>query len=546
MIALTVETAEGKRLVRAPKGSALSSCLYRERLFLPQPCGGKGTCGKCRVRFLSGAPQANEYDCRFLSEKQLKQGYRISCKCVLTEDCHVLLPEGGDDIWPPFMGKNGKDCGKIERLSKQSTKLSTNPQGIAIDIGTTTLAFACYDLESSECLGTYAMANHQASYGADVLSRIRGANEGKGEALQDTIRRDLEEGLCRLLEEDPSCSSSAAGGKPPVPASARASYLLRERGIERIVIAANTTMCHLLLGYSCEGLGQAPFTPESVSMVKREVNGVEVTILPGISAFVGGDIVAGLSWLKGDSYLLLDLGTNGEMVLHHNNTYYCASAAAGPALEGGEISCGVPGIPGAVSHVKIDRGMCRVETIAGKPPVGICGSGIIDAVAQLRSAGILDAQGMLGERFRDDGYPVFVRSQFSQIRLTQEDIQKVLTAKSAIAAGVEILCREAGVAMGDIGQIYLAGGFGVSLDIKSALGIGLLPGGIAECAAEGCDAAEIADRVRAVGNTSLAGAAAYLLDADEKKLREITARARVISLAGHPDFEKLFLEGLGF
>lgn len=565
MITVVFENERGAHTVFCEEPCRLSEALEQAGLVLSYPCGGNGTCGNCRVRFAAGAPSPNQYDRRMLSEAQLKQGYRIACQCIVSRDCRVLLAETVDEIHVPFWEKTSEKCGqnpaKYHELSKQSTKLSTNPQrkivsigaagrGIAIDIGTTTLAFALYELGSGECIGTYAMANHQAPYGADVLSRIRQAGDGRGEELTNIIRRDLAEGICRLLGGDEEAGGFGGGDsrshgakkpmmRPPLPGQLQLSQLTKAADIRRVVIAANTAMCHLLLGYPCKGLGEAPFAPYSTKMVRRRWEGIDVTVLPGVSAFVGGDIVAGLYWMEtGEAgeppadFLFLDLGTNGEMALRCGGVYYCASAAAGPALEGGGISCGMAAVPGAICRVFMEKGVCRIETIGDKPAVGICGSGIVDAIACLRRAGILDDMGMLAERYREEGYPVCIRSQSHRICMTQEDVQNVLLAKSAIAAGICVICREAGVSLSDLENVYLAGGFGVSVNAQSAAAIGLLPQGLGN------------RRIVSVGNTSLKGAAAYLLCPEEERLADIISRAKVIPLAQRPEFEELFLNGL--
>lgn len=275
--------------------------------------------------------------------------------------------------------------------------------GAAVDIGTTTLAATLYDLTDRKRIAAASSVNHQRAYGADVLSRIQAANEGAAEELRLSICRDIDALLAGLV---------ADAGIP-------------DDAVEELVIVGNTTMCHLLRGLSCAGLGAAPFTPEDLSLwegsgAELALSGrwsVSVTILPGISAFVGADIVAGIYALEMDrkkNVLLLDIGTNGEMAAGGADGFLVTSAAAGPVFEGGNISCGVAGVPGAVTNLVLERdpaatgGIRTVElsTIAGETPIGLCGTGIIDAVGEAVRLGLIDENGTFEEPWFTDGMPV--------------------------------------------------------------------------------------------------------------------------------------------
>lgn len=388
--------------------------------------------------------------------------------------------------------------------------------GVAVDLGTTTLAFALVDLDSEDIVRTYTSINQQRAYGQDIITRIERANAGEGEELQRLILRDMEEGL--------------------------RSFMVPFEQIKQVAIAGNTTMCHLLLGYSCEGLGAAPFTPyrvvEEVFCGERfwKELSAEVYVFPCVSAFIGGDIVAGISMLEfaedSTPKLLLDLGTNGEMVLWTGDRFVATSAAAGPALEGGHISCGCPSIQGAICDVTIVGAKNQVKTIGNLPPVGICGSGVLSAVSGLRSNGIIDQEGVFTETYLTQGYLLSSVNE-KTICVTQEDIRQFQMAKSAIACGIAYLLD----VVDDMSEIkvYLAGGLGVHLSVDAAIRTGLLPKGFR-------------GKTIAAGNTSLRGAVQYLLEPKKqaKQMQTFLQLVEVISLADQVDFEDRFIDNLRF
>lgn len=497
----------------------LRDYLAKNQVEFSHPCGGNGRCGKCRVQFLDRAPEATEWDRRFFTEQQLAEGWRLGCKTEVKGDCSIDLPESGEgqiDAVADFSVTKDRSMGQAGITEEPA-------YGIAIDIGTTTLAFALLDLHTGEQLKTYTGINHQRKYGADVLSRIQKANEGHEEEMTEAIRQDLKEGVEHLSGDVP---------------------------VTQIVIAGNTTMLHLLLGYSCEKLGRAPFIPEHLSPVrKRWQDDVIVTILPGISAFVGADIVSGIYALdmteQKKPVLLLDLGTNGEMAVWTGEKLFVTSTAAGPAFEGGNLINGAASVPGAISKVTFDRGRLQVSTIGDATPIGVCGTGAISALAGLWQQGLIDENGILTDDYFYDGYPLWVQSQWNQIRLYQEDIRELQMAKGAIRAGMETLLQEAGVAVRDVERVYLAGGMGYALDAADAVTIGLL----SESLMEKCEP---------VGNSSLGGCCRCLREqrAQESTLESIpeqilkswnmiTGAAR-IELANHPDFQEKYVQYLSF
>lgn len=386
---------------------------------------------------------------------------------------------------------------------------------ISIDLGTTTLAF----LDNRGC--SFTAQNHQSAFGADVISRIKAAMEGQLPLLSSIIKKDLSQGIKTLLQRSD----------------------IRQDSDFPIVIAANTTMVHLLMGYSCQGLSSYPFSPASLELI--ELPGKElslfgsVTLLPGASAFIGGDILSGLFSLKAHTWekpcLLLDLGTNGEMVLGTGERLFSASAAAGPALEGGGISCGLGGIKGAVCHFSMDKSPA-FQTIAYGRPIGICGTGIVDITAELLSHGLMDKTGLLAEPYFSQGFPVTQAfGNFKPLTLTQADIRQVQMAKAAVCTGIQLLCKEAGISFSQIGSVFLAGGLGCEINLKNAASIGLFP-------------KELLPKIQTAGNTSLSGATAYASNpaAASRHIKKIRNSITCLELANLPEFQDLYISNLNF
>lgn len=529
-------------------GKTLLSILQENHIYLDAPCSGKGDCGRCRVRFLEGAPEPAQKETRLLTDKECEEGVRLACTVRVCGDCRIELPEAETEQMAVLAGAS-KEC---------NSRCKAGSCGIAIDIGTTTLAMALVDLTSGKQLAVSTAVNHQRSLGADVISRIQASNEGKGALLRADIRADLKRMIRELL-----IKTGTAPGK-----------------VEKIAVAGNTVMCHILLGYSCETLGAAPFLPFDASLQKKcyqELFGTElsaeVTILPGISAFVGADITAGIYYSgmaeQTETSVLLDIGTNGEMVIGNRDGFLVTSAAGGPVFEGGGISCGVPGIPGAVSHVSLgrrtaaDSATCidkerkgtvfcsSMETLQGKNPVGLCGTGIIDLVSGLYQERMIDENGTLKEPWFTEGFSL----DGGSIQFIQQDIRMVQMGKAAIRAGIEVLLSEylkrqgvsqtkcvRGIAKEDSTRkafpieyrVYLAGGFGYFMDVDKAVHIGLFP-------------ESFLGRVKAMGNTALLGAIKFLTDPmGEEKVKWIAEHAEEIKLAEYPSFEEWYLKYMNF
>lgn len=507
----------------------LSELLQEQQIFLESPCGGKGSCGRCRVQFLEGAPQPTAQEKRCLTVREQERGIRLACQTRPQKDCRILVPEnGGEKMAVLSEGTARNEIWNRKREEKSvvhgtadifSDKMPV--YGFAVDIGTTTLVMALYDLSAGIQIGVKTSVNHQRAYGADVLSRIHAANQGRGSLLQKTILNDLRQLVVSLLHQ---CRISPTQ-------------------VKKMVIAGNTTMCHLLLGYSTETLGSAPFTPVDISWIERSYEEIfhsrelttEVTILPGISTFVGADIVAGI-YASGmaereENVLFLDVGTNGEMAIGNRDGILVTSTAAGPVFEGGGIRNGMPGVPGAVSHLSLtEQGLiAQVQTIGEKPAIGLCGSAIVDFISELVRNDFVDENGTLREPWFSKGIP----EQESKLCLCQSDIREFQMGKAAIRAGIELLiqaCQKDGEVPE---KICLAGGFGYGLTVESAIRAGMFP-------------PYFAGKVEVLGNSALLGASRCLLLEEREQIEQIVKLAKSMNLAEEPGFYDIYVDAMQF
>lgn len=496
-------------------GETLWDGLKREDIMIFRPCGGKGTCGKCQIE-VKGI------------------GRVISCQFRVPGTYEVTLPEeetfsvvtfAEDGKLEVSQGLNGtgselEQGAKDESVGEVAGELPQQTILIGVDLGTTTVAVQAITSQGSI---SKSFVNPQRSYGADVMTRIEASVNGFAKELEQLIKTELNKMIGEVVAE--------AGGGEDI----------------RLVISGNTTMRHLIRGLSCEGLGKAPFLPVELGLcqerwelplepdeAQEHWDGVacSVTYLPGISAFVGGDIVSGIYGLglmeKNEISLLLDLGTNGEMALVKEGEVFVASAAAGPAFEGTPLA------------------------------LRLHAAGIINLLYFMRKENIIDEYGTLSDEYFDEGYPIWKYEELDKARdgeimrstdkesvthITQDDIRAIQMAKGAIRAGIDLLLQEAQILSKHVAKIYLAGGMGFFLEPEQAIGIGLLPEGFA-------------GRIQAVGNSSLLGALTYgkimAMGTEEAKnkagkvLDQITENAKEIVLANHSDFEEKYIGNMNF
>ena len=469
----------------------LSELLEKAGFAHAHPCGGRGTCGKCAVNI--------EGQLAPLTEAEIKAGTRLSCQTVLTGDATLYPGDTAEmqiesDVTDVPTGTDeGSPQTKSDRLRRPAA---------AVDIGTTTVVVQVYDLIDGTLLGTAADLNPQTSVAADVMGRINGALNGKDKLLQKQITDKLAE----LLHQ-------AAGDQ-------------YER-LERMVVTGNTTMLYLLTGRSPESLATAPFEADELFDKEDTLLGIPTYYPPCISAFVGADITCALLHsgicTKEETALLCDIGTNGELALWHNGRLTVTSTAAGPVFEGAGIRQGMLGKGGAIERVTAENGALKCETIGKLPPKGICGSGLIDAVAAGLELELIDETGYLEQ----DPLPLA-----GDVALYGEDIRNLQLAKSAIAAGIGALLNQAKLTQ--VEACHIAGGFGKHLHLPSAFRIGLLPN-------------QLKKNIAVIGNAALAGAAKLLLHPENtKELRTLIVDAAHFELGGDPTFNELYIDHMYF
>lgn len=515
-------------VITGKKDQTIMEVLKEHNIFLSAVCAGRGTCGKCRIRVLEGEVKPSGEDSRFFHKNEIAQGFRLACRAYASGDCTITLDCGQEEgfaVLTDFGTEDTENPAASRKEKAESVKTGADRFGIAADIGTTTLAMQLISLESGRAVKTYTSMNRQRAYGADVISRIEASTNGKGDELKESIQEDLMTGINNLTEN---------GQIIP----------------ERMVIGANTTMVHLLMGYSCETLGVFPFTPVNLERITADAKSLyekyaedfdgnfEVTIYPGISTYVGGDITAGLYALgfqkKEKVSVLIDLGTNGEMAVGRKDKIYVASTAAGPAFEGGNITCGTGSIPGAVCGVTIHDGKAVTETIQNKPVSGICGTGVVEITYELLKEELIDETGLLDEEYFEDGFYLGEDVQGRKIGFYQKDVREIQLAKSAVRAGLETLVRRYGISYDEIESVYIAGGFGYQLDIRKAVGIGLLP-------------KECEEKIEAVGNSCLKGTIAKLLEPDaDEVIEKIRSVSEEIRLSNDKDFNEFYMDYMFF
>ena len=502
------------------EGERLADGLKREGYFLTMPCSGKGICGKCRVKASGQLSEMREEESRFLSKEEKKQGMRLACMTRVLGDVQVeyerkletrgLIQEEG-----------------IER--KVVLDPSSQGWGAAVDIGTTTMAAYLYRLSDGKRMTQTSDSNPQSPWGADVISRMEQALAGEEAILSTVMVRKLEEMILGMLSETD----------------------IEAENLQEMVITANTAMLYLLTRTDPDELSHAPFHASrkfgeripAESLGFRKFLAAHAYLPRCASAFVGADITtaiiaSGMLEEKSPS-LLLDIGTNGEIALCKDGKLICCSTAAGPALEGGNIRMGMPALPGAIDMVSYSEKGFSYTTIGGHTPIGLCGSGLLDAIAVLRKSGILDDTGAIQEDGHAwtsclcevEGFPAF-RFPNSQVVLTQRDIRNVQLAKGAICAGIRTLLSHAGLRPDEIGTFYLAGGFGSYLKIQSAVEIGLIP-------------QAFLDKTKVLGNAAGMGACMLLQSKTLRQESEVLAdRMETVELSQNPHFQQYYMDSM--
>ncbi len=512
--------------VRASKGDSFLAVIRDAGSYIPTDCGGKGTCGKCVVS-LHPAPNPTATDSKHLTQEQIDNGIRLACQHEVQQDTRVTLMTSQGQL------KILHDA----RASESEYQLDGEPgYGVAIDIGTTTVVCYFVDLLSGTQIGVSSFLNPQVSHGEDIISRITHAlRESSG-------MRDLRISLWDTIADNVADWCVSRG-------------ILTEE-VVRISVVGNTVMHHIALGLDVEPLALAPYQPSMTRSHKMSAGSLgldslseaSVYFAPNVAGYVGGDTLGfilsqGLHRKDGVSFGI-DVGTNGEIIASSGTCLLCCSTAAGPAFEGARIAQGMRAQDGAIEYVNIENPdeAPEISVIGDHEPIGLCGSGILDAVAELRRVGLIDASGKLlsGKRTCEleslgNAFVLRYPSESTTERhivITQRDIRQVQLAKAAIRTGIEVLMSRLGVGADSIDSFYLAGAFGNYLRPESALRIGLLP-------------PIMRDRIAPVGNAAGEGAKLILVSrAAREEIERIGEIVEYIELARVPNFDDIFVRAM--
>ncbi|AEY67968.1 ASKHA domain-containing protein [Clostridium sp. BNL1100] len=610
MFSVTVRNNGNTKVYTANNGKNLFELLREKGFCIDSPCNGNGTCGKCRVKLIQGSNSpAKAEEIKLLGLKALEDGYRLACRYHILSDIEILIDSNDlpasiatesiqlntefnplvtkvysvlekpsldnsvsdfirvmngsyndnpleiNDLGllrniPDVIRKNNFEITLVKNswdiIAVESGNTTNTLYGVAVDIGTTTIAAYLVDLTTGKKVSVTSLLNPQKAFGADVISRISYTmeNEHGLEQLNSLLVQSLNVCITILCKQ--------AGILPT--------------DVYVITFAGNTTMLHLLLKVNPSNIAYAPFVPAFTSTVKVKASELPLNInpngtayiLPGVSAYVGADTVGAVLAVgmhqQTSASLLIDIGTNGEIVLGDKSGMYACSAAAGPAFEGANIKNGMGSVNGAINSVSLKHGI-TYTTIGHTKPMGLCGTGVVGLIAELLEVGIVDETGRIdmswepespdqeslcGRIVSVDGVNAFVLCKAhetlsgSEILLTQRDIREIQNAKAAIAAGIRVLVKNAGIVFEDIKQVYLAGGFGSYINIDSALKIGLIP-------------RELEGRIVSVGNAAAQGAIDVL---NNKSLlssaQEISKSINYTELSNSKDFNDYYVDCMTF
>lgn len=546
------------RSITVEKGTTILEAARLAAVLIESPCNGAVVCGKCTVHL---DPDSLQHIIRrgdhHLSRRQERAGQVLSCEAEVIGDISVIVPELAEKelkitshghavavALAPYITKEyvvERDVTLVyhgaEVAAEEKWDTSAESFGVVVDIGTTTLVVSLVDLNSGVEVASASALNPQSRHAQDVLSRIRIASEEKG-------LLEMQEGVIGEIN------------RLTVEVAGRAK--VRQERLYEVIFSGNTCMLHLAAGINPRSLGQYPYTPELTggSWLSGKATGLAIAesgvayLPPIISAYVGADITAGLQAVRlhdeAGTVLFVDIGTNGEMAIVHGGKLWATSTAAGPAFEGMNITFGMRAGAGAIERFSVlNDGHTRLKTIGNVPATGICGSGLMDIVAELVAHGVITRNGkfvatdnpdlppaLASRLVKIDGKPVF--SLTDAVYLSQKDIRQVQLAKGAIRAGVEFLLRHTGVAAAALDKVLIAGSFGFHLTAESLVTIGLLP-------------PETAGRIQFVGNTAKSGGEAFLLNRDSRtEMQQLVATVEVVELANCADFDRVFVDCLSF
>ena len=526
-----ITIAQTGRKIKCEQGANLLKVLLDAGVFVDNPCNGMGKCGKCKIQLLDGKiSEMSVTEEALLSKEEINEGIRLACLCevVAAVEIKLLQKERKHKVLTE---------GYLPEFEKDSFE---NGYGVAIDIGTTTVVTSLINLKTGEEIANASMINAQKHFGLDVLTRITYEYEHPETGVGE-LQKAIVSSINTMIAE---CCLEASVDK---------------KEIREIDVAANCTMTHMLLGVDARSIGKSPYKPvflEAKRLLAKEIGieaGDETVLycLPQVSAYIGADIVAGtyvceLEKEKGN-VLFIDIGTNGEIVLVHNGKLLCCSCAAGPALEGMNISCGMRAAEGAVEDVKISENGIVLKTIGDQQPAGLCGSGILAVIKELLQVGLVKKTGVFikKDKLEESDYRFdlirmngakreFVLNKQPELIVTQGDVRQVQLAKGAILSGFVALLNKAGLSMDDLDKVMIAGQFGAHLPAESLTGTGILP-------------KEVEDKLVYVGNTSKTGAYMTLMSEKVKsEMEDLAQKMEYMELAETDNYERIFAESMIF
>ena len=488
------------RRVQVERGTPLPDVLFT--LGVEFPCGGQGRCRGCKVRIIAGDLPLNEAQRNRLAPAEIAAGWRLACQGRAEQDLVLELAQ-----WDAA-------------ILADDTVFEYTPRegwGIAVDVGTTTLVAQLVDLRNGRVGGVQTALNAQAQHGADIMSRVEFALADRGGLLTRLIRDQIGGLILELM-----------AGKPEA-----------QSGLRQIILVGNTVMHHLFGGVDVEPLSHYPFAPVNDGMQVFAASDLgwpaagspTVRFLPCLGGFVGSDILAGVlaTRLHESAGLvsLIDLGTNGEIAIGNRERILCASTAAGPAFEGARISMGMRAATGAIAEVGLEQGRLWCRVLGSEAPRGICGSGLVDAVAAGLELGWIQPNGRLANGAKS-------LSILPPVILTQPDVRELQLAKGAIAAGIRVLLAQWGASLAEVERVYLAGAFGNYINRSSAARIGLL--GFAP------------ERIVPAGNTALLGTKLALFDPSVEGGDFAPWRRRIghVCLSADPAFQDIYADEMRF
>ncbi|MBO4216815.1 MAG: DUF4445 domain-containing protein [Clostridia bacterium] len=519
----TIIIGDVKRVITAAFGDDLLSALSKSGISLSAPCGGNHRCGKCRVEASGGVSPASDAELELIKIGGGAGNTRLACFTQVTGDFTAVVPKDGISVETDGMTTD----------FVLSPIFKNGGYGLAVDVGTTTVALYFCSLETGKCVYKDSFANPQRGFGADVISRIE---KICGDYSTLELMRNM------LFSE--------------INASVGRSFIDPD-DINAVVMCGNTVMQHIAAALDPRAIAKAPFTPSSLFGISvpakdaglRVSRAAEIYFAPCIASYVGGDIVCGAVASDSDLFagttLYIDIGTNGEIGLFKNGEAVFCATAAGPAFEGAHIKKGMPGTAGAINTVSFENGRVEYGVIGGGEPFGICGSGVIDAVFGLLSIGAADETGRLSADNDYDGAysrcfterngeEAFLIDEKSDIYIAASDVREIQLAKAAVAAGVDTLFDYAGITAKDVDRVVIAGGFGAHIDVRSACGIGLIE-------------KNLSNRTVIAGNTAGTGAVALLLgEQPRERARRLKEKAKYLELSENDYFRDAYIDRMVF